>query len=287
MTTIDQFHARVRRNVRDLTPKIAAAYLAGLAALLEMWHAEHALLSNRLYEQFIAEVLTDERIAAAFGAYRASLIDAIRDSMRFSARAIPGVTAAQVKLMPDILNPATLKAIQELDAAAMARLGDELRAMARAVFQQGGTATEVTARLYRSIGLGPSQVADVELFHTELLTRVEPLTAAQVEREVLRYSERRIASNVATNARTAALVAHKMGDQLAWQYVEDAGLVPDGWEVRRTWRQVPRPTRRASHAQMDGITVGLGERWPNGDLWPGAGDPWNCLCQAQHFMAQS
>lgn len=285
MTTIEQFHARIRSKVRELSPLLATAYLAGLRALLDLIDENRAMLNARQYEEFISLVLTDVNIATAFAAYRAALISALGDSMRYAARAIPNMAAADVSLMPNVLDANVLAAMRSLDAATMSRLDDEIRGMARAVFQQGGSAKEILATLKSSVGLGPTQVGDVTSFRLAQSEIIPALDAAKIERVAVIYSQKRIAANAATNARTAALMATKQGDALAWQYAQDSGLVPDGMTLQTTWRQVKRPTMRASHALMDGKTVPFGTPFPNGDVIVGEGDPWNCLCVGQVTVA--
>ena len=268
---------------------MAAAYLAGLAALLDLIEREQALLLAGAYEQFIAEVLTDANLDIAFAEYRAALIDSIRDSMRYSARAIPGMTASQVAAIPNILDPATIEAIRQLDDAAMSRIADEVRATVRAAFQQGGTPKEALALLKQSVGLGPSQVGDVATFREGLLVAEKPLTAAQIERAVVQYSERRIAGNAATVARTSALVAHKTANDLAWAYAEEQGLVPSGMTMFKRWSQIPRPTRRPEHWQMDGERVPFSIAYSNGQMVPGIGPgdtiDFNCGCVSEITLA--
>jgi hypothetical protein len=281
-TPLDRFHARTKRKVDELTPKIAAAYLAGLHVLLEVMRGEAALLSRGMYDEFVVRVLSDTNIRLAFARYRASLIESLRDTTRFSARAIPGMTAANVSALPAFADPTVAASIRELDRLAMKRLSDELRAMARAVFAQGGTPRDVTQRLYRSLGLGPSQVVDADTFRATALAEPNTsLTAPQIEKMVTRYSEQRIAANAVTNARTAALMAYKRGEALAWAAARDAGLIPVGKLLMKTWRQVERPTKRMTHAEMNGMRVPFDSYWPNGDFTPGDGDPWNCMCTAQ------
>ena len=287
MTTIDQFHDRVRRNVNDLTPAIAAAYLAGLTELLALIEEHRELLDN--VEGFIAVAFSEANLNLAFARYRAALIDALRDSMRFTARAIPGMTAAQVSTIPNILDAHTMEVIRELDRVAMQRIADEIRATARETFRQGGNERELLANLKQSVGLGPNQVADLQLFHATELTRDPPLTAAQIERSVIQFSERRIAANAATVARTSALMAHKQANDLAWAYAEDAGLVPDGMALWKQWVQIPRKTRRLSHSLMDGEKVLFAVAYSNGQMIPGIGPgptiDFNCGCVSRVTIA--
>lgn len=287
MSTIEQFHDKIRRKVNDLTPKIASAYLAGLAALLALIDAHADEIDNG--EAFVALVLTDANLNAAFAGYRAALIDAVRDAMRSSARAIPGMTSAQVATLPNILDANTLSIIRELDRQAMARITDAVRATARDIFREGGTRADVLANLRSSVGLGQTQWADVLRFRTAEATRTPPLTPAQLARSVTMLSERKIAANAATVSRTTALLAQKTADQMAWESAQELGVVPEGWGVFSTWRQIPRPTRRLEHVPLDGVTVPFGTPFPNGQVVPGlylGGDvDWNCGCSSQTTMA--
>lgn len=79
-------------------------------------------------------------------------------------------------------------------------------------------------------------------------------------------------------ARTAVTSAENAGRIDSYKRAEDIGI-----ELRQRWVATLDDRTRASHAEMDGETVAIGEQFSNGLEYPGdpAGDPeevYNCRC---------
>lgn len=103
-----------------------------------------------------------------------------------------------------------------------------------------------------------------------------PLTPAQIDAMVARYRQRMIAFHAETHARTAAIQAQKVGQQLAWQEAQRAGTL-DGVTVVRRWVTNLDGRERDSHRAMHGAEAPLEGRYSNGQRYPGEGE-YNCRC---------
>lgn len=159
---------------------------------------------------------------------------------------------------------------------------------------QGGLNPRETARLFRdSIGLTPRQQAAVSNFRrllqdrsAEALTRElrdrrfdptvaravaldEPLTAAQIDAMVARYSERYVKYRAEVIARTEAGAAAHEGVEEAFAQAIDAGNFTQE-EVRRTWNTADDSrvrdfsTSATSHRTMHHQVRRLGEPFVSG-----------------------
>ena len=80
------------------------------------------------------------------------------------------------------------------------------------------------------------------------------------------------------NARTAMTSARNAGTQAAMEQGEEMGI-----EALKEWIAADDDRTRESHAELDGVRVGIDELFPNGLEYPGdpAGEPaevYNCRC---------
>lgn len=207
----------------------------------------------------------------------------------------------------DILNPKVIDAVRKMETRSLGTIQDEVRDTVRAHIENGirdGVGPRTTARELREvIGLAPNQEEAVRNFNRALaegdftkalgyelrdrrsdgvLERLRKedgtLSAGQVESMTARYRKNFIAWNAETHARTASLEAQRIGQRLSWLQSKEAGIF-GGRRIFKKWRHLAgQENPRAHHEQMDGIEVEIEEPYPNGDMYAGEGDPWNCHC---------
>jgi hypothetical protein len=103
-----------------------------------------------------------------------------------------------------------------------------------------------------------------------------PLTPEQIDRMVARYQERMLSFAAETHARTAALEAQKLGQQLAWSDAKASGALGDA-EVVAVWVATDDNRTREEHAAMNGEERPIDGVYSNGDAYPGQGS-YNCRC---------
>ena len=113
----------------------------------------------------------------------------------------------------------------------------------------------------------------------------EPLTQAQVDRMVDRYSERYVRYRSEVIARTESLRAVHQGTEEAYlQAIDQGALVPD--QLERQWHDAHDARVRSSHRNLNGMVRRIGETFPgaNGPLrFPGdpsapASESVQCRC---------
>jgi len=115
----------------------------------------------------------------------------------------------------------------------------------------------------------------------------KPVDAATVSRLTSRYADRLLALRGETIGRTESMASIHEAQHQAYLQAVGKGAVKAS-AVRRTWIATKDSRTRDSHRHLDGTTVGLNERFPNGCLFPG--DPSadiaeiaNCRC---HLMVR-
>jgi len=94
----------------------------------------------------------------------------------------------------------------------------------------------------------------------------EPLTTAQIDRMVSRYSDRMRSYRATVIARTEALRAvHQGTEELYRQAIDEGHLNSD--QLMRTWHDADDRRVRASHNRLDGLERRIGDTFP-GDEGP-------------------
>jgi len=102
---------------------------------------------------------------------------------------------------------------------------------------------------------------------------------------VAAYEQRMIAFNANTIAKTAALDAMKLGQQLSWDSAVANGIV-DGDHLVKTWVTVGDDRVRDEHAALEGETVPADEAYSNGEGVPGE-STYNCRCISSFHMEKA
>jgi len=92
----------------------------------------------------------------------------------------------------------------------------------------------------------------------------QPLTKTQIDRMVDRYRERAVQFRSEVVARTEGVRTTSLArDQALRQTIDDVGIPIE--DVQRTWNRISDGRQRDAHDVMQGQTVGLDERFIDGD----------------------
>lgn len=293
---------RLTRQARTLSPELVAAILAAFKLVRERMpvaEVERLIRAGRIAEAVNAAAPV-ELLERALNPATRVLTEGVVRSARGTIPMLPA-KAREISAMFGTLNPNVLRAIQTLDTETLRTLIPEMRETLRAAVEVGireGVSPRTVARgLRETIGLAPNQQEAVANFRRALesgdfakargyqlrdrrfdgvLKRGDALTSEQVNRMTARYQERFIARNAETHARTAALDAQKVGQQLAWEEAKASGALGDA-EVEVVWVTNLDGRERPEHNAMNGATRALDGAYSNGQRYPGEGE-WGCRC---------
>jgi hypothetical protein len=299
---------RVQRRAAQMDPELASAILRAFARVRDAMSESQIVRALTLggEERLFQDVLKQAVMDVAFQPVRDQMRTGVRDAFRYHAADLPKPpTGSTLTVSFDFLNPKVLDAIRTLETRVITSLSDSIRETVRAKVEAGllaGVNPRETARELRPlIGLGPSQLKEVQNYR-DALNGVngrqesdytlrdkryglgKDRTPEQIDRMVATYTKRRIALNAETVARTAALDAQKLGQQLAWSDAVERGVV-DGDRLRKQWVTVLDGRERPEHHDMNGSQTGYDQPYSNGDNYAGEGDPWNCRCIDRYFVA--
>lgn len=305
--------SRTHARIAALRPDVARTLLRAWTIIRDSFSESEIIdiIESGNLDRLVTEALSDAVFDRAFIPLRQRLRDTMQSGFRYATPSLPGAGKIDgvLSVAFDHLSPDVVTAIRALDTTVLSRLADEAREVVRAYVEQGirlGVNPRTTARSIRSvIGLGPSQLQEVENYRDALLgqngrsvadytlrdRRVDrllakgDLTPAQVERYVAQYTQRRIALNAETTARTATLDAFKAGQRLSWQAAIDNGIA-DPERLRRQWIGVMDSRERPEHIAMEKETVAFDAPYSNGQMYPGQGE-YNCRCLDKVFLART
>lgn len=301
MTAADRIlHARIMRRAGDLTPEMASAILRAFQNVRDSLSDDEVRRLVQLggAERLYAQILTQAVIDVAFAPVRDRLRRSVMESVKIYGTTIPPTVRGTVGISFDFLNPRMLDAIRELETKVITSLVADARETVRLVAEQAirdGTPARVWAKAIREhVGLGPTQLQEVQNYRDALLGqngRVVTdyfkrdrrfdrgaMTPERVDKAVAAYTKRRIALNAETTARTAALDAQKAAQQLSWEDAISKGVVQRGELVKR-WAGVLDDRERDEHLAMEGETVPFADTFSNREMIPGE-STWNCRCVA-------
>ena len=307
--------ARAQSRIGRLQPNMTSRLLAAWKIIRESLNeAEIArLIETGAFELLIEDVLAEPDLDRAFLAFRQEIRLTVQESYNLSIRDLPkaGKIEGQVAVAFDHLSDYVRTAIQKLETPVLTSLKDDVRETVRAAIQKGledGKAPRSVAKGIRDvIGLGKGQLEQVQNFRDALegkngrtlsdytlrdkrldkMMAKGPLTSEQVDRYTAAYTKRRIAQNAQTVAQSTTRSAYKSGQLLSWADAKENGVIPDGFQVLKTWVHFdPQPDPRPEHQAMNGETVPADENYSNGDSYAGEGDPWNCKCLDRFSIAR-
>ena len=114
------------------------------------------------------------------------------------------------------------------------------------------------------------------------LADARPVAPRDIERITQRYTDRLLQLRGETIARTETMQALNTGTQDALRQIKEQEGLRDS-QIRRVWRTASDERVRDSHADMNGESVGLEERFSNGLMYPAdpggpAEEVINCRC---------
>lgn len=297
-------YSRLHKRAALLNPELAAAVLFAFAALRaeltddELAHVVALGFADRLLDQALSQAV----MAYAFYPLRERLRQGIVQGVKYVARDFPSAKARTLTISFDTLHPSVVTAIQKLETRVIGDLQASIRETVRSIVEQGikdglnGKA--IGARVRPLVGLGVTQLQEVENYRDALLgqngrsvTDYErrnrrydtATTPAQVEKAVAAYTKARIALNAESVARTAALDAHKLAQRLAWQTAVIAGIA-DGSRLMRDWLGVDDDRERPSHLAMNGESQPWNQPYSNGQSYAGEGE-YGCRCLDRYYIS--
>lgn len=292
---------RLTRRAAQLQPELVVALLKAMRLLRErmpLAEVERLIRAGRITEAVDAAVPIDV-LERALNPASVVLADGV---LRTARATLPMLPSAARDIVADMntLNPRVLDAIRALDNRAIRTIREEVRQAVRETVESGlvrGVNPRVMAtRMARTIGLAPSQAEAVRNFRAALESgdfakargyqlrdrrfdaalRRGDLTPEQVDRMAAAYERRMLAFNAETHARTAALDAQKVGQQLAWNEAKQSGALGDS-EVVAVWVTAGDARVRDDHVAMNGSERDLDGTYSTGQRYPGENE-WNCRC---------
>ena len=266
------------------------------------------LIAQGGIDELVDRLTAQAALNAAFQPVKDTFRYGITKAVPYYQRDIPKPPADKaVSFAFDFLNPRVIDAVRSVETAVITRLGDDARTVVRAVVEKGLTEgknpSAVAKAIRRTIGLGPTQLEQVQNFRVALegkngrsladyalrdkrLDRMVangPLTQDQVDRYVERYTKRRIAQNADTTAHTLAHDAQRVGQQQSYADAVNQGIV-DGSRLMRQWIGVMDSRERPEHVAMEKQTVRWDEPYSTGQMYAGQGD-YGCRCVDRYFLA--
>jgi uncharacterized protein with gpF-like domain len=308
-------HDRIAR----LSPDVAAALFAALRAIAaSLNEAELArLIASGAVDRLITQAFSDVALDREFLRFRAALRTSVEAAFRWNTPYLPrgGKVDGTISVVFDQLNPRVIEAVRTMETRAITSLKESIRETVRQAIERGitdGVAPQTIARGLRDvIGLSPSQEAAVANYRAllesgdrEALTRLlrdrrfdatldralgpngEGLAASRIDTMVEAYRRKSVAMNANTITSTAVKDAYKVAQRESWASAVDAGIIEPG-RLQKTWIGIGDDRERPGHLIMNNTVVPFDEPYPNGDMYAGEGDPWNCRCLDQVTVARA
>lgn len=308
-----QWLLRAQRRIASLEPDMRAQILLALQQVVNsMTDAEltRAIASGDL-QRILDTILTDPALDRALYPIRQQMRRTLMRTFQYATADLPrgGKVNGTVAVQFDWLNPTVVQAIQTMESRALDTLKADIRATVRQAVQAGleaGQAPSSVARgLRATIGLAPNQEAYIRNLRAELeagrysdamrrvlldkrfnLSNLDNLSAAErakrIDTIVSQYEKRWTAHNANVNAKLMTMDAYREGQWLAWTQAVTSGVVPDGYEITKTWRHLdPQLHPRPEHQALDGETVPITQPYSTGQMTAGLGD-YGCHCRDQY-----
>jgi hypothetical protein len=306
---------RVQRRAAETTPELAAAILRAWARVREEM-TETALaraIALGFADTIFDAILTQAVMDLAFHAMREQVRRNIRLAVPVYTRTLPPTITREIGVAFDSLSPHVVEAVRALESRVITGLQQEIRETVReavrAGLTEGQSARTVAKGLRDVIGLGPSQLKEVENFRRKLSRAHEtaeafdntlrdrrfdatlkqarqtgtPLPEARIDKMVEAYRKRRIAQNAATNAGTAAKDAQRLANRLAWENAVAIGAV----DRANLWKRrivVLDGRERPEHHAISNQEQPFDQPYTNGEMVSGD-KSYGCRCTDQYFVA--
>lgn len=258
---------------------------------------------NRDVDRMVQLLLADDVLDRLAAPLSEQVFLQTQDSIRYFRQQIPKEGALRIAF--DTQNPAHLQALRQLDTKVMQVMKDDVRETVRAFTEAGirdaVPLPKVARQIREVVGLGPTQLVEVENFRQALIDRdIDKVlsykrrdarfdrrilkgeySAADIENWTERYRARRIAWNAEAVSRTATLDALKQGERLTWEGAVSQKLVNRD-RLLKQWLGKMDTRERPEHRAMEKQTVHFDARFSNGEMVPGE-STYSCRCLARYF----
>jgi hypothetical protein len=292
---------RLQRRAAELTPELVIAILKAMQLVrdrMPLGEVERLIRAGRITEAVNAAVPL-EVLERALNPATNVLAEGVMRTARLTVPTLP--TAARTIIADmNTLNPRVVDAVRALDTRQIRAMIPETQQAVRqtieAGLQRGLNPRTVARSLQRTVGLAPNQEQAVRNFRAMLergdnasalsrtlrdrrfdaAIRRGDLSPTQIDRMVDAYARRMRAFAAETHARTAALDAQKVGQQLAWDEAKASGALGDS-EVVAVWVTAGDARVRDDHVAMNGEERDIDGTYSTGQRYPGEGE-YNCRC---------
>lgn len=311
-------NSRVRRWARGLEPALARRMLAAwdsVRLVMPVGEIERLLAQGASPERIVSVIAGDAFFDRVFAPVGSELSKGTISAAERLATLMPTVALREgVGSGVNLLNPRVIDGLAALNGRVLGRLKTGAREAFIEHMQAGleqGQGTRSIARGLRSIvGLAPNQADAVRNFERllregdrEALTRAwrdrrfdgtlrkalgrggKGLSDKQINNMVAAYRRKAIASNAATQSRSAALDAYRTGQKLSWEDAFDKDLA-ERKLMTKTWWTVGDDRVREEHDELHGERVPFDEPFSNGEDIPGEAS-YSCRCGAEYKQVES
>lgn len=262
----DQPWRVVQRNADAYVARFADPFIASVEALrrrVTLAQIEESVVKGELTRE-LANAIDAIRVAKAVDpaelaskVYAQLMVATVTDMAEW-VESKWGTPGAQIVGRFNITSPQVLRAAQQLTADLIRGVNYETKlAVRRLIFNsiRDGVAPRDAAKLIkRVLGLTTRQALAVDRLRAGLVGGgVKP---AQVDRQVLAYSNRLLEDRAENVARTETMLAANRGQQLLWGDMQNAGVI--GPEFTQRWLVTPDDRLCSRCAPMQGKTAQLG-----------------------------
>lgn len=255
-------HRAADAHIRNFTVPFVASVEA-LRSRVSLDMLEESVIKDQLTRE-LAEAIDGVTIAKAADpvdlatkVYAQTMVASVTNMEDFIARKF-GAQGAQIVGRFNVISPQVLRAARELTADLIRGVGEETKmAVRRIIFNsiRDGVAPRDAAKLIKAtLGLTTRQVLAVDRLRNVSLQAGVP--AAQVDRQVARFSERLLRDRSLNIARTETTLAANRGQQLLWGEMSNAGVIPADFGQR--WLVTPDDRLCPRCAPLNGQVVQLG-----------------------------
>ncbi len=307
---------RVQARTAQLRPDMARAVLRAFQKIRDtLTEAElERFIRQGTADAIIDHLLSDQRLDPQFASVQREILRDVEQGVNYFG---PQVPRASASIAFNVLNPNVLTALDTLNTKVVEQLKADLRTLVRGGIVDGDGPRDIARKMRSMIGLGPTQVQEVQNF-AEALRRLgfpnarnpfdyakrdkrfdatlkrwlkegpadtaakQAKRAAQIDKMVATYTKNRIALNAESIARTAVLDSFKRAQELSWQQAMEQGFI-DPTRVTKRWMGVMDSRERDEHRAMEGQTVPFASPYSNGERIPGE-STYGCRCLSRYHQ---
>lgn len=249
---IARFRDPFLASVEALRRRVTLAMLEECVAKGEItWELSEAIDAVK-----VAKIAADPADLAA-KVYAQTIVDAVTGQSAY-VEEVFGERGAQIVGRFNVVSPFVLRAARELTANLIREVSLESKlAVRRIIFhaiRDGVPPREAAKQIRDIIGLTTRQALAVNRFEAGLLER--GVEGALARKQAQRYSGRLLRDRAENIARTETMRAANRGQQLLWNEMANAGVIPADFGQR--WLVTPDDRLCSRCAPMNGKVVQLG-----------------------------